>query len=52
VSERVVAANSVGQATTAFTFSSTGSWYVRARANPTPYNANSYWSPVERYDVR
>jgi len=52
VSERVVVANSFGQATTTFRFSSTGSWYVRARANPTPYNANSYWSPVERYDVR
>ena len=52
VSERVVVANSFGQATTTFRFSSTGSWYVRSRANPTPYNANSYWSPVERYDVR
>jgi len=52
VSERVVVANSFGQATTTYRFSTRGSWYVRSRANPTPYNANSYWSPVERYDVR
>ena len=26
-----------------------GHWYVRAVANPTPFNANSVWSQLERY---
>ena len=30
------------------TFSSPGSYYVRAQANPTAVNANSGWSPIER----
>jgi hypothetical protein len=34
-----------------FTFSPSGQWYVRSAANPTPYNANSVMSPVERYSV-
>jgi len=25
---------------------------VRSIANPTPFNANSEWSPIERYSVR
>ena len=34
------------------TFSVPGSFYIRSIADPTPVNANSVWSPVERYDVR
>jgi hypothetical protein len=41
-----------GRATWSWRFSSVGSWYVRAIANPTPYNANSLWSPPEWYAVR
>ena len=44
--------NASGQAAYTWTFSSRGEWYVRAIANPTPFNANSAWSPVERYSVR
>ncbi len=36
---------------TSVKFTSAGSWYVRSIANPTPYNANSVWSPHERYNV-
>ena len=32
-------------------FTSRGQWYVRAVADPTQTNANSYWSPLERYFV-
>jgi uncharacterized protein (DUF2141 family) len=31
---------------------SSGSFYVRAQALPTPVNANSFWSPKEYYNVR
>ena len=51
VTTRDYTVDAAGIAKTTFTFSSTGSYYVRARANPTPYNANSFWSPLERYDV-
>jgi hypothetical protein len=30
----------------------TGSWYVRAVANPTVFNANSFWTAVQRYVVK
>jgi hypothetical protein len=52
VAKRDVIANAVGQAVTTWTFSPAGEWYVRSIANPTPYNANSVWSAVERYNVR
>ncbi len=52
VTTRNVFINSLGVATTTFKFTSAGSWYVRSIANPTPFNANSVWSPVERYIVR
>ena len=52
VATRNVFINSLGKASTTFKFTSAGSWYVRSIANPTTYNANSVWSPVERYSVR
>ena len=52
VDSRDLVVDAAGLAKTTFTFSTSGQWYVRARANPTPYNANSFWSPVERYSVR
>jgi len=53
VTSRDVVIDSLGKAATTFKFTSGGSWYVRSIANPTPsYNANSVWSPLERYNVR
>jgi hypothetical protein len=52
VTRREVFINSAGLASTTFRFTSAGSYYVRSIANPTPYNANSVWSPLERYTVR
>jgi hypothetical protein len=52
VTKRDVYIDSTGRASWTWTFSSRGEWYVRSIANPTPYNANSVWSPVERYSVR
>ena len=49
--QRDVVINSLGQATTRWTFT-VGEWYVRSQARPTPNNANSAWGPVERYSVR
>jgi len=49
--ERTVTANAVGRAATTFNFSTSGQWYVRSMANPTPFNANSVASPIERYSV-
>jgi Bacterial Ig-like domain len=49
--KRDVVIDSAGLAHTTFTFTSSGQWYVRLAANPTPYNANSVMSPVERYSV-
>ncbi|MGC8635260.1 MAG: GH25 family lysozyme [Candidatus Limnocylindrales bacterium] len=48
---RDVYAGADGRASWAWTFSSPGSWYVRAVANPTPTNANSYATSPERYAV-
>ncbi|MCU0504463.1 MAG: hypothetical protein MUE82_01610 [Chloroflexi bacterium] len=39
-----------GVASWTVTFSS-GSWYVRAQAQPTPVNANSFWSPNQYYSA-
>ena len=33
-------------------FTTAGSWYVRSQAVPTPLNANSVWSTVDRFVVR
>ncbi|MFZ5854869.1 MAG: GH25 family lysozyme [Chloroflexota bacterium] len=52
VTKRDVYADGTGRASWTWTFSSRGQWYVRAIANPTPTNANSAWSPLERYSVR
>lgn len=52
VTTRDVYIDALGKAATTFKFTSGGSWYVRTIANPTSYNANSVWSPVERYNVR
>ncbi len=48
---RVVVIDAAGLASYTFKFSSSGQWYVRSFANPTPYNANSVMSPLERYSV-
>jgi lysozyme len=44
-------ADGSGRATWTWAFTSRGQWYVRAVADPTLTNANSYWSPVGRYSV-
>jgi hypothetical protein len=49
--KRDVAIDSAGRAGTTFRFTSSGKWYVRAQAGPTPYNANSELTPIERYQV-
>ena len=49
---RKVAVDPYGNATYAWTFSTRGEWYVRAMADPTPDNANSVWSRIERFSVR
>jgi hypothetical protein len=49
--QRNVVADLAGQARTTFKFTSSGQWYVRSWANPTPYNANSVMTPPERYSV-
>jgi len=51
VTKRDVYVDSRGRASTTWIFSSRGQWYVRAVADPTSTNANSHWSPVERYSV-
>ena len=44
--------NASGMASYTWTFATRGEWYVRSMANPTTFNANSAWSPIERYSVR
>ncbi len=51
VTKRDVIINSAGVASTTFRFTSSGLWYVRSQANPTPYNANSIMT-LEKYRVR
>jgi len=51
VAKRDVYADASGRASWTWAFTSRGQWYVRAMANPTRTNANSYWSPVERFSV-
>jgi hypothetical protein len=48
---RNVTASAAGLALFTWSFSTSGSWYVRSMANPTPFNANSVKSPVELYNV-
>ncbi len=50
--KRDVMIDAAGLARTTFKFTSSGRWYVRSAANPTPYNANSVPTPIERYSVR
>jgi hypothetical protein len=49
---RDVYVNGSGVASYTWRFTARGEWYVRSIANPTPFNANSVWSQVERYSVR
>jgi hypothetical protein len=44
--------NASGVASYTWTFTARGEWYVQSKANPTTFNANSNWSPIERYSVR
>jgi len=46
-----VTPDAAGAARLPVTFGSRGSWMVRAMAAPTAANANSAWSPAQRYDV-
>ena len=48
---REVYIDSAGLAKWTWKFGSSGLWYVRAIANPTMANANSVWSPIEKYFV-
>jgi hypothetical protein len=48
---RAVTVDSAGVARTTFQFTTPGQWYVRSQAGPTPYNANSVLTPIERYGV-
>ena len=52
VTTRDTYVNAVGVASYSWTFTARGEWYVRAIGNPTTFNANSAWSPIERYSVR
>ena len=51
VTSRAVTVDSAGVARTTFQFTTSGQWYVRSEAGPTPYNANSVPTPIERYSV-
>jgi hypothetical protein len=46
-----VTPDATGLALLPVAFASRGSWMVRAMAVPTAANANSVWSPAQRYDV-
>ena len=50
--KRDVMIDATGVARTTFKFTSSGRWYVRSAANPTPYNANSVSTPRVWYSVR
>jgi hypothetical protein len=51
VASRTAPTDANGRATWTWIFSARGRWYVRAIANPTTMNANSVWSPIERYAI-
>jgi hypothetical protein len=46
-----VTPDATGLAPLSVTFGTRGSWMVRSIAVPTTTNANSPWSPAQRYDV-
>jgi hypothetical protein len=50
--QRDVATDSLGRATASWNFRAPGQWSVRSQARPTPYNANSVWSAMQRFSVR
>jgi hypothetical protein len=50
--QRDVVINALGKASTTWSFPVAGEWYVRSQARPTPYNANSVWSGLQRFSVR
>ena len=43
--------SAAGRATISVPFNTAGAFYVRVQAAPTALNANSAWSPIQRYDV-
>ena len=49
--QRDVVINALGKASTAWDFPVAGEWYVRSQARPTPFNANSVWSGLQRFSV-
>ena len=49
--EGTVLTDATGLAPLSVTFGTRGSWMVRSIAVPTTTNANSPWSPAQRYDV-
>jgi hypothetical protein len=49
--QRSAVIDAAGNAYFTWTFSSPGTWYVRSRAQPTPVNANSFWTPAVFYRV-
>ncbi len=49
---RSLATDANGRATTSWTFTTGGSWFVRAMANATPDDLASPWTPIERYTVQ
>ena len=51
-SQRTVVAGSTGRATLRWTFSTAGSWYVKAQAPANATYAASQWSSLIRYSVR
>jgi GH25 family lysozyme M1 (1,4-beta-N-acetylmuramidase) len=51
VTKRDVYVDASGRARWPWVFTSRGQWYVRAVADPTQTNANSFWSPPERFSV-
>ncbi len=51
IATRSVYTDASGRARWTWTFGTSGSWYVRAMANPTATNANSAWSTPVRYTV-
>jgi hypothetical protein len=44
--------DATGLASAVLRFSGPGTWSVRSMARPTALNANSFWTPAERYVVR
>jgi hypothetical protein len=51
VTKRDVHVDASGRASWTWAFTSRGQWYVRAAADSTLANANSFWSLPERYSV-